>query len=62
MSFRQSKLRESLHSHTLRQIPRLVNIAASADRYVVGEKLEWHDFEDGEEEFVRGGDVDYVLD
>ena len=39
----------------------MVYVAASADGYVVGEELEGDYFEDGEEEFVGLGDVDYVL-
>jgi hypothetical protein len=50
------------HRHTLRQIPRLVYVAASADGYVVGEELEGDYFQDGEEEFVGLGDVDGVFD
>ena len=51
-----------LHRYALGQIPRLVDVAASADGYVVGEELEGDYFEDGEEEFGGGGDVDDVFD
>jgi len=40
----------------------LVYVAASSYGYVVGEELEGDYFEDGEEELVGLGDVDYVLD
>jgi hypothetical protein len=40
--------RELLYSNAFRQIPRLVDVAASADGYVVGEELEGDYFEDGE--------------
>ncbi len=36
--------------HALRQISRLVDVAASSDGDVVGEELEGDDFEDGEED------------
>lgn len=40
----------------------MVYVAASAYGDVVGEELEGDDFEDGEEEFWGGGDVDGVFD
>jgi hypothetical protein len=40
----------------------LAYVAASADGYVVGEELEGDYFQDGKEELVGLGDVDYVLD
>ena len=40
----------------------MVYVAASTDGYVVGEELEGDYFEDGEEEFGGGGDVDDVFD
>ena len=51
-----------LHRHTLCKIPRLIDVAASADGYVVGEELEGDYFQDGEEEFVGLGDGDDVFD
>ena len=39
-----------LHRYALGQIPRLVDVAASADGYVVGEELEGDYFEDGEQD------------
>ncbi len=40
----------------------MVDVAAAADGDVVGEELEGDDFEDGEEEFGGGGNVDRVFD
>ena len=40
----------------------MVYVTTSADGDVVREELERHHFEDGQQELVRGGDVDYVLD
>jgi hypothetical protein len=40
----------------------LVYVAAAADGDVVGEELEGDDFEEGQEEFGGGGDVDGVFD
>jgi hypothetical protein len=51
-----------LHRNTLSQVSWLVYVAASADGYVVGEELEGDYFQDGEEEFGGGGDVDDVFD
>ncbi len=39
----------------------MVDVAAAADGYVVGEKLEGDSFEDGEQEFGVTGDVDDVV-
>jgi hypothetical protein len=39
----------------------LVYVATSADGYVVGEELEGDYFQDGQQELVGLGDVDYVL-
>ncbi len=50
------------HRDALGQVPRLIDVAASADGYVVGEELEGDYFQDGEEEFVGLGDVDGVFD
>ena len=52
----------SLHSHTLRKISGLVDVAAAFDGDVVGEELEGDDFEDGEEELGSGGDFQHMLD
>jgi hypothetical protein len=51
-----------LYGNALGEVTGLVYVAASADGYVVGEELEGDYFEDGEEEFGGGGDVDYVFD
>ena len=54
--------RRLLDGDALGKIPRLVDVAASADGYVVGEELEGDDFEDGQEQLVGLRDVDDVLD
>ena len=51
-----------LYSNALRQIPRLVDVAAAADGDVVGEQLQRDDLQDGEKEFVALGDGDDVFD
>jgi hypothetical protein len=51
-----------LDCHTLCQVPGLVDVAASADGYVVGEELEGDYFQDWQEEFGGLGDLDGVLD
>ena len=50
-----------LHRHRLRQVPRLVHIAASRDRCVVGEELERDAGEERAEDFGRRGDVEDVV-
>ena len=51
-----------LHRDAFRQISGLVHVAASSYGDVVGEELEGDDFEEGEEEFGGGGDVDGGFD
>jgi hypothetical protein len=45
----------------LGEVSGLVNVAASSYGYVGGEELEGDYFEDGQQELVGLGDVDYVL-
>jgi len=56
-----SEICKLLDSDALGEVTGLVYIAAPAHRDVVREELKRHHFEDGEQEFVREGDVDDVL-
>src|SRR6185437_8636873 len=61
--FAPSGLRRSLlDGYAFCQVAGLVYVAAAADGDVVREELQGHDFEDGEEQLGRGGDVDDVFD
>jgi hypothetical protein len=52
----------SFHRHTLRQIPRLIHIAASSHGDVVRQQLERHHFQNGKQQLVALWDVDDMLD
>ena len=43
-----------LHSHRLRQVPWLVDVAAATDCNVVGEQLQRHNFKDGKQQLLQG--------
>ena len=52
---------ELLHCHRLRQVPGLVNVAASADSNVICQQLQRHDFEDRQQQFRRLGNIQHVI-
>jgi len=53
---------ELFHRHAFCEIPRLIHITPSPHRDVVRQQLEGDYFQDGQQQFVRLGDVDYVFD
>lgn len=49
------------HRHGLRQVTRLVHVAAAADGDVVREQLQGNDREDWREQIARRGNLDDVI-
>jgi hypothetical protein len=57
----RSTERTLLHRHRFRQIPRLVNIAATSYRDVVRQQLKRNDFKNWQQLFRSLGNVDHVI-